>query len=369
MNNYKKILAGVLATSMVLSSSMVALADEGRTTGSGKVEGALSHDVFRVVLPTEESYTGAFDYVMDPLGLLLDTNNTKYEGYKFDNTSGGLLYFHNNTKAAASPFYTYTNESDALTVQNKSTKAVNLTVKVTATSVDGIPMTTDDTFGASGTADTDTSLYLALVGEDAAGTKTTKAIDSTGMAFISVPLDPIQAATPGTDPEPYIIQWNPITDAYEYVPNQASNDTNATIDSYSFNLIGKCNPVAAAGATGPSREDWLEVLEPGLSPELEIVWTVENPFEVQVTMDTTGLIKIANCDGALWDSFVLSDDAGEYPLVSGTAGDWTVWDDDPKVEKQFQLSASWMSYLNGKTATATVTMADGTSSSSIVTFP
>ncbi len=39
MNNYKKILAGVLATSMVLSSSMVALADEGRTTGSGKVEG------------------------------------------------------------------------------------------------------------------------------------------------------------------------------------------------------------------------------------------------------------------------------------------------------------------------------------------
>ena len=125
------------------------------------------------------------------------------------------------------------------------------------------------------------------------------------MAFISVPLNPIQAATPGTDPEPYIIQWNPITDAYEYVPNPASNDTNATIDSYSFNLIGKCNPVAAAGATGPSREDWLEVLEPGLSPELEIVWTVENPFEVQVTMDTTGLIKVANCDGALWDSLLL----------------------------------------------------------------
>lgn len=332
MNNYKKILAGVLATSMVLSSSMVALADEGRTKGSGKVEGALSHDVFRVVLPTEESYTGAFDYVMDPLGLLLDANNTKYEGYKFDNTSGGSLYFHNNTKAAASPFYTYTNESDALTVQNKSTKAVNLTVKVTATSVDGIPMTADDTFGASGTADTDTSLYLALVGENAAGTKTTKAIDSTGMAFISVPLQPIQAAS-STDPDPYIIQWNPITDAYEYVPNPASNDTNATIDSYSFKLVGKCNPINATAGAHPSREDWLEALEPGLSPELEIVWTVENPFEVQVAMDNTGLIKITNCDGALWDSFVITDDAGEFPIGAG-AGEWTVWDDDPKVEKR-----------------------------------
>ncbi len=368
MNNYKKILAGVLATSMVLSSSMVALADEGRTTGSGKVEGALSHDVFRVVLPTEESYTGAFDYVMDPLGLLLDTNNTKYEGYKFDNTSGGLLYFHNNTKAAASPFYTYTNESDALTVQNKSTKAVNLTVKVTATSVDGIPMTTDDTFGASGTADTDTSLYLALVGEDAAGTKTTKAIDSTGMAFISVPLDPIQAATPGTDPEPYIIQWNPITDAYEYVPNPASNDTNATIDSYSFNLIGKCNPVAAAGATGPSREDWLEVLEPGLSPELEIVWTVENPFEVQIDVNTTGLIKIMNCDGDLWDSLIVTDSDGEY-IVPESDGTWEKWDVEVKGEKEFQLSDSWVDYLKGRTATITVKLSDGSTSSRTVTFP
>lgn len=368
MNNYKKILAGVLATSMVLSSSMVALADEGRTTGSGKVEGALSHDVFRVVLPTEESYSGAFDYVMDPLGLLLDTNNTKYEGYKFDNTSGGLLYFHNNTKAAASPFYTYTNESDALKVENKSTKAVNLTVKVTATSVDGITMTTDDTFGASGTADTDTSLYLALVDIDDAGTEVKHPIDSTGMAYFSVTLDPIQAKTPGTDPEPYIIQWNPITDAYEYVPNPASDATNATIDNHSFKLTGKCNPVAAAGATGPSREDWLEVLEPGLSPELEIVWTVENPFEVQVVMDNAGLIKITNCDGTLMQSLSMTDENGVVELEAKD-GSWTVWDDDPKVEKQFQLSSSWMSYLAGKTATATVTMTDGTSSSSIVTFP
>ena len=188
------------------------------------------------------------------------------------------------------------------------------------------------------------------------------------MAFISVPLDPIQAATPGTDPEPYIIQWNPITDAYEYVPNPASNDTNATIDSYSFNLIGKCNPVAAAGATGPSREDWLEVLEPGLSPELEIVWTVENPFEVQISMTAAGLISVANCDGSLYQSLVLKDVEGEYPIGSND-GQWTTWEDDAKGTKEFQLSSSWMSFLSGKAVMATVTLSDGSTSTCMVDIP
>lgn len=357
MNNYRKILAGVLATSMVLSSSMVALADEGRTTGSGKVEGALSHDVFKVVLPTEESYRGAFDYVMDPLNLLQDANNTKYDGYTF--TPGGLLYFYNGTK-------TYTNESDELKVENKSTKAVNLTVKVKATTVDGITMTTDKTFGG-GTPDTDTSLYLALVDIDEAGTETEHAIDSTGMAYFSVPLDPIQAKT-NTDPDPYIIQWNPITDAYEYVPNPASDATNATIDNHSFKLTGKCNPVAAPGATGPSREDWLEVLEPGLSPELEIVWTVENPFELQIDVNTTGLIKVMNCDGELWDSLIITDSDGEY-IVPDSEGTWEKWDADIKGEKEFQLSDSWVNYLKGRTATVTVKLSDGSTSSRTVTFP
>lgn len=40
MKNYKKILAGVLATSMVLGNSAVVFADEGgQAKGSGKVEG------------------------------------------------------------------------------------------------------------------------------------------------------------------------------------------------------------------------------------------------------------------------------------------------------------------------------------------
>lgn len=112
-------------------------------------------------------------------------------------------------------------------------------------------------------------------------------------------------------------------------------------------MTGKCNPVKAAANAHPSREDWLEVLEPGLSPELEIVWTVENPFEVQVTMDATGLIKIANCDGTLMQSLSITDENGLVELAAKD-GSWTVWDDDIKVEKQFQLSSAWMSYLPGK---------------------
>lgn len=372
MNNYKKILAGVLATSMVLSSSMVALADEGRTTGSGKVEGALSHDVFRVVLPTEESYTGAFDYVMDPLDLLQDANNTKYEGYTFNNNNSASLYFYNHKpKDATTSKYIYTNESDALKVINKSTKDVNLTVKVTASSVDGIPMNTAADFGASGTPDTNTSLYLALVDIDnsTTPTETPHPIGESGIAHFTVKLDGIKKGAGAGDEEPYVIQWNPILDSYEYVWNTTADTAGTNIvDEHSFKLVGKCNPINPTAGAHPSREDWLEALKPGLSPELEIVWTVENPFEVQVTIDATGLIKIANCDGDLWDSFVIADDTGEYPIEAG-AGDWTVWDNDPKVEKQFQLSTEWMSYYKGKTATVTVTLTDGASSSSIVTFP
>ena len=317
MNNYKKILAGVLATSMVLSSSMVALADEGRTTGSGKVEGALSHDVFSVVLPTEETYSGAFDYVMDPLDLLQDANNDKYTGYTFDNASGGSLYFYEFDPTDPKK---YKNESRALTVENKSTKDVKLTVKVTASSVDGITMSASNDFNAG--ADTDTSLYMALVGVEADGTtETAYVFDSAGIACFTTTLNAIEKGS-ASDPDPYIVQWNPIRDSYEYVWNPASAATN-TVDKHSFKLTGKCNPVKTAANAHPSREDWLEALEPGLSPELEIVWTVENPFEVQVTMDTTGLIKIANCDGALWNPIVITDASGEYTLT-GNDGSWTM---------------------------------------------
>ena len=327
------------------------------------MEGALSHDVFSVVLPTEETYSGAFDYVMDPLDLLQDANNDKYTGYTFDNTSGGSLYFYEFDPTDPKK---YKNESRALTVENKSTKDVKLTVKVTASSVDGITMSARNDFNSG--ADTDTSLYMALVDIASDGTtETPHTFDSAGIAYFTTTLDAIQKGAGGTDPDPYIVQWNPIRDSYEYVWNPASAATNV-VDKHSFKLTGKCNPVKTTANAHPSREDWLEALEPGLSPELEIVWTVENPFEVQVTMDNTGLIKITNCDGALWDSFVIADDTGEFPIEGG-AGEWTVWDNDPKVEKQFQLSTGWMSYYKGKTATVTVTLTDGTSSSSIVTFP
>lgn len=71
MKNYKKILAGVLATSMVLGNSAVVFADEGgQAKGSGKVEGQVKTEVFSVVLPTESDYAGAFDYIIDPMQLI-----------------------------------------------------------------------------------------------------------------------------------------------------------------------------------------------------------------------------------------------------------------------------------------------------------
>ncbi len=80
MKNYRKILAGVLATSMVLGNSAVVFADEGGSTkGSGKVEGQVKQEVFSVVLPTESSYTGVFDYTIDPMKLITNADSAKYD--------------------------------------------------------------------------------------------------------------------------------------------------------------------------------------------------------------------------------------------------------------------------------------------------
>ena len=93
MKGYKKILAGVLATSMVMGSSVVVLADEGRTTGSGKVEGSTSDKVFRVELPTIAENDDTFNYIIDPLGLIEEAGADRYGALTFEASTS--VYFKN----------------------------------------------------------------------------------------------------------------------------------------------------------------------------------------------------------------------------------------------------------------------------------
>ncbi len=342
MKGYKKILAGVLATSMVMGSSVVVLADEGRTTGSGKVEGSTSDKVFRVELPTIAENDDTFNYIIDPLGLIEEAGADRYGALTFE--AGATVFFHNDNKNTTIA-KDYASESAPLTVKNYSTDPVDLTVTVKATEVEGIKLTDDATFAT----DKDTSLYLALQGVDSTGADDSTNIGkvgSTGVAQITKQLAKIGAGS-AAGKEPYVIKWNPIRDQYEYVWNAS---TDATVDQYSFKLTGKCNPVDATGTatTGSLRSDWLEVLASGETPELELIWTVQNPFETTIKLeknasDATKMdLTISNMTGEKnYQSLKIDNGSGDAD-VSGSSVTWdnSNWSADEGGELIAHLASS-----------------------------
>ena len=360
MKGYKKILAGVLATSMVMGSSVVVLADEGRTTGSGKVEGSTSDKVFRVELPTIAENDDTFNYIIDPLELIKEAGADRYGALTFE--SGASVFFHNDNKNTTIA-KDYASESAPLTVRNFSTDPVDLTVTVKATEVEGITLTDDAAF----TNDKSTSLYLALQGAKADDTDDSTNVDgigSTGTAQITKQLAKIGVGASGKDP--YVIKWNPIRDQYEYVEDTTVTD--AVVDKYSFKLVGKCNPIDATGsaATGSSRANWLEVLESGKTPELELIWTVQNPFEVTIKLEkdltdaTKTNLTMSNFTGEKnFESVSIDDGTDVIEVASDVTWNTGNWDDENGGEVVAVLNNVWTDWMSGKLVTVKVSLTDG----------
>lgn len=358
MRNYRKILAGVLVTSMVLGSSTVAFAagESGQTKGSGKVEGQAKQEVFSVVLPTESDYTGAFDYVLDPMQLIETAAGDKFDTAKYDFTSGDTVFFSNGTVGGK---LKYSATSNGLTVVNKSNKDVELTVTLKASAVDGITFTDDSTFGGGGSADT--SLYLAIEGQKSAETAGTAAtvgsadlakINSNGVAALSTTLEALTGAT-GSD-KAFIIQWNPIRNGYEFVEDAAASKK---ITSYEFKVKGACNIDPAA--------DWLEVLQAGDTPELEIVWSIENPLGAKIALNqTTKKVTMTNLTtDQTYKSLTISDETGTYEL-KGTIEGGADWDGATKSGSLiFTYEDTWATWMKDKLVTITMNLSDGTSRS------
>ena len=186
MKNYKKVLAAGLAVSMVMGSSVVALADDvdGGTSGTGGLEGTVSTDVFSVVLPSvPETGDTTFNYILDPEGLIAKAGSDKYTDKTFE-------------------------------------------VKATVASIDGITMTGDKTFAD----DTKTSLYLAL--KDAS--KET-AITAEGGATLTSTID-------AAAEDAYEVKWNATDSKYENVlTDEAKADDYTGFAKYTFQMTGACN--------------------------------------------------------------------------------------------------------------------------------
>ncbi len=361
MKNYKKILAGILATSMVFGSSTAVFAagQSGQTKGSGKVEGQAKQEVFSVVLPTESDYSGVFDYVLDPMGLINNAEGDKFDPAKYDFSANTTVFFYNGYDTSTPAKMKYSNKSDELTVVNKSSMPIDLTVSLKASKVDGITLTNATPTGS------DTSLYLALEGQkytkDVSGTETadaagldTKAVNSNGVAALSVNLAGITAT--GTGEKAFIIQWNPIRNGYEYVENTDAAAPTKTTTLYKFKVTGECNADPSA--------DWLDILQAGDTPELEIIWSIEDPTGAKIALDQTN--KKITMSGMTTEqtfaSLTISDETGTYEITGEC--DYTGWDTETASGSLvLTYDEDCKNFMKDKLVTITLNLSDGSSRS------
>jgi hypothetical protein len=145
---------------MVFGSCITAYAEapvtSGGSDGEGASEGHLEKKVVNVVLPTVAQGATPFNYTMDPERLIRATSGAKYENATFPaEASDTGVYFLTDTNV-------YANKSKALTVTNKSSCDIALSVKVKATASDGgkdIALAESSTVATTG----DPNLYLGLV--------------------------------------------------------------------------------------------------------------------------------------------------------------------------------------------------------------
>lgn len=243
MKWYKKCSAFVLTAVMVVGIPMSISAEEpgqgDEKTGTGEVEGTVRQDIYQVELPTATD--DMFDFIIDPQGLINKTNGAAYEGKTFE--EGGTLFFSRRDEEAKTD---YSSMSDAITITNKSSMAIDVSVEVSISedSLGGIKLTDDKEF----TDDKDASLYLALTdGENVIP------LSTDGVAMnVSVDAAPAEA---------YEYRYDSERELYTY--GMKDDLSGVEFPQYSFRLVGASN----------GNGDWSELT--GEVPEIRVAWRIE----------------------------------------------------------------------------------------------
>lgn len=195
-----------------------------------------SNEVISVILPVVEE-RDPFSFFIDPLHIFYNT---------FGNSGGDItveedtcLLFYNRDESE----YTLSSQSDSLTIINKSTVPVEVTITAKLEDVNGISVMQEEIFEDRDVCD----LYLALV--DNEGNE--QPLSEDGEVTVSVKLDkaPLDAYA-------YVLDEN--TGEYRYVCQSGK----VAFDTYSFGLKGACN----------EKGDWTGI---NGTPHVTISWNVE----------------------------------------------------------------------------------------------
>ncbi|MDE6433395.1 MAG: hypothetical protein K2L07_04125 [Lachnospiraceae bacterium] len=359
MKKFGKRLMALTMVGVLMCAPLTAFATEvdeessaqGNITGSGDVEGIVNKDVFKVVLPTVAAGDTTFNFILDPQGLIKDTDGSKYTNATFDAAAKGL-YFANPQDGGSTK---YMASSPALTATNKGTVDVDVTLTATADADSlkdadkgyTIGLAADDTFANDKT----TSVYLALVSGDQ-----TAALTADGATITDT-----LAAAPS---DAYEVTYNSTSSKYEYGLTAAAQAADYTgFKSLDFNLTGACNTDA----------DW--AVAEDAAPSVNVAWTLEKHID-ELTYDKmkgdTSAITVTTYDAVKSAKLVkFNGAANTNPLTIGTNCSVS--------GTSFTLLAAWttkitaetvitLTFENGRTQTLTINVIDPTATPLPLTY-
>jgi hypothetical protein len=311
MNKFAKRLAvGTMCATMVIGSTVSVFAadadvdtttlPEGSSdlvTGSGALEGYVTLDVTKVVLPTAAVTD---DFKIDPQGLLYKADSSKF------GTSGAAVYF---TKSDS----TYADTSDEITIKNKSSYAIDVTLAVGLTNGSNEALSQIKLVEKDALTDAkDPSLYFGVVsGSDTTAiTKDGQTVKASAKAVPEVDgttvTEGYELKATNSDPS------NGTTvspSGYYYYYDLTSGYTPGTDQIITFKLTGATNGV----------EGWKDVTE---TVSAKITYTiakhVDSYCDKTSVSSTDNIITITNADVTVSSVSITKLDSTEMKLTSGT---------------------------------------------------
>ena len=240
-------------------------------------------DVISVALPAiNDEGISPFDFIIDPEGLIYETDAAKYGGGSVE--EGATLLFRNHEGD-----YDFSQYSDRLTVRNQSNIPVIVTITASVDDLGEIEMVGSPDFDE----DESCSMYLALVDDEG----NEKAVFEKGEASVSIEMRK-------APDNAYVYRIDEETDSYSY--ELVSSADEIDFDTYSFGLKGYCNP----------NGDWQDI---SVHPYVRVTWRVEPVLSEDVVdeeeeesvedidadsstdIDTTGTVATDDKDAVISD--------------------------------------------------------------------
>lgn len=273
----RRVMAGTLAATLVLGSSMMVFAADpqtGSATGTGESIGHVDKEVLTVTLPTEnDALNQIFDYKIDP-ERVIDLAGKLKDGTTSVTANAEGVYFKNSDN-------TYSSSSDEVRFEGKNSVAVDVSVAAEVTATDGgkdIALVADN--DALTAATTPALLMNLTVGTD------TKAITSEG-ATAKAKLDGV--------PDNFEVTVE--SNAYKYSAKAGATGWKTT----TVKLSGKTNK--------------MDVPADMTAPKIKLTWTVAKHVDSYLSA-TTMTASSNSVTLSLPDSVTLS--KAEITYADGT---------------------------------------------------